>query len=283
MASTNMLSTHTALSNLTYVSFLSAYPHPAFILRSRNLAGKSGPSLDPIFGNSAFRALLFGPDAEMSEMALGTAFLRALVTVERCRAFTDWLEQGSTPLGKNNGETLLIEIRLSWTTLDAPPVRLDFTQTHLDDFIVCTTTPRSPLPRLAPKPNAPMGMRTSRLRRERDVSMQLSDFPQASQLYMTPSSSATPTPFSSIMRTIIPANSEGGSGESAPSSRSPERMQPEIFSSSLTSPGGMRQMVENHDWHETPLGPRSAWPASLKAAVSYVLASPYPVRALHLS
>lgn len=269
------------LTNFPYISFLFAYPQPAFILRSRKLAGKGAPSLRPVFGNHAFRSLLFGPDIDMSEQPLGLAFLNALGTVERAQQLTDWLERGSTRSGRNNGDILCLSIKPSWTTLDADPVQLDVTQTHMDGFIVCTTSPRSPLPRLAPQPHSPTNTRTSRLSRDRDVSMRLTDFQEASQLYMT-----LPIPFS-LIRTRKSGNGGGSSsgsgsgsaGSSAPSSRSPDRSHTDAFTKSpSTAPGEMKEMIENHDWHQTPLGPRSAWPASLRAAVSYVLASPYPVR-----
>ncbi|MGZ8287973.1 MAG: ATP-binding protein [Telluria sp.] len=39
----------------------------------------------------------------------------------------------------------------------------------------------------------------------------------------------------------------------------------------------MRTMIAAHDWHGTALGPREAWPAALRSAVSMILASKFPM------
>jgi signal transduction histidine kinase len=45
----------------------------------------------------------------------------------------------------------------------------------------------------------------------------------------------------------------------------------------LTSPGNLGQMILDHDWSKTPLGPIDGWPSSLRTAVSLMLSSRQPM------
>ena len=40
---------------------------------------------------------------------------------------------------------------------------------------------------------------------------------------------------------------------------------------------GLSQMITNHDWPATPLGPLASWPASLCTAVNICVASRFPM------
>lgn len=44
--------------------------------------------------------------------------------------------------------------------------------------------------------------------------------------------------------------------------------------------GAMADLIRDHDWASTPLGPIDAWPADLRFAVVAMLDSPYPTNVL---
>lgn len=215
--------------------------------------------LNPIFGNAPFRMLILGPEADTME--LGFAFLKALGSVGEAKDFAEWLDRGRTNM-KSRMETLVIQLKPFWTSLDSGPVSLEISQTVVEDYIVCTSTPRSPLPEYTSASRA-----TSPSRRTgRDFGMRIPNFP-LSPSQMNPTVSAmTPAAFSALMRT--PSSSSGQS------SRSPERTSDNL----VQNPGEvMKDMIENFDWKSTPLGPREQWSSALKVAVRYILAAPYPV------
>lgn len=248
-----------SLSNLPYISFLTAYPHPAFILHSKKQYGQSAPSLNPLFGNSAFRALFFGPDVDTNE--LGCEFMKALGTVERAQRFGEWLERARVD-SNLRCNTLIIELKLPWAAVDSSPVQLELSQTHMDDYVICTSTPRSPLPRYSSSSSS--GAKISH--RRRDVELKLQDFPLPPAQVNPSVASMTPSAFHTLMRT--PTSNSGQS------SRSPERSSDGFW---RVPSEEMKTVVENFEWHSTPLGPRSEWADDLKTAVNYVLAHPYPV------
>lgn len=249
----------TQLSDLPYISFLTAYPYPAFILNAKKQYGQGAATLNPIFGNPAFRSLLFGPDEETAE--LGYAFLKALDTVDRSQKLAYWLENGKRN-AKERQETLILEVKPSWTPLDASPVSLELTQTVIDEHIICTSTPRSPLPKYderrssTPGPNNRIG---------RDFNMRLSDLPPMPQ----PVNPAIPGTMPMSLATAPRSSSSCG-----PSSRSPER---NIEATAQSYGQEMKGMIESFNWHLTPLGPRHLWDPLLKATLSFILACPYPV------
>ncbi|THH05145.1 hypothetical protein EW145_g5011 [Phellinidium pouzarii] len=250
-----------SLANLPYISFLTAYPHPAFILHGKNKPGHSAPSLNPVFGNSAFRSLLFGPDSDTEEDT--HAFLKSLETVQRAESFGRWLDRARTD-PRACQETLTIEMKLSWTPVDAKPIFLELTQTVFNDYTVCTSTPRSPLPksRLS-APSVPDTNASSRI--GRDFNMRLLDLPLPPMQAPSNALAMLPASFSALIRTPQSVR---------PSSRSPVKLLDGI---TQKPEQGMKEMVENYSWHLTPLGPRSSWSSSLRIAVSYIVANPYPL------
>lgn len=250
-----------SLANLPYISFLTAYPHPAFILQGKSQPGHGAPSLNPVFGNPAFRSLLFGPDADTEEDI--RAFMKSLETVQRAESFGRWLDRARND-PRACHETLTIEMKLAWMPMDAKPVFLELTQTVFDDYTVCTSTPRSPLPKSRlPASVVPDTNASSRI--GRDFNMRLLDLPLPPMQVPSNAFALSPATFSALMRT---------SKSVGPSSRSPEKLLDGII---RKPEQGMKEMVENYNWHLTPLGPRSSWSPSLRMAVSYILANPYPV------
>ena len=254
-----------SLVHLPYIGFLTAYPHPAFIVPAKRRFGHAEPDINPVLGNPSFRALLLGPDADNSE--LGLAFLRSLQTAENADRFAQWLHAGRND-PTLRAKTLLIDLKPLWLALDAQPVKLDLSQTVLDDYVVCTSVPRTPIPKFTPVPSpAPTNVPTSTTRGRGDRGMRLPDFPPpAIQLHPNPAAMAADSS-SALMRTPT------ASGQS---SYSPERRL-EFTGPAQTQRDGMREMIENYDWHSTPLGPRSQWSTVLKASIKYMLAHPFPV------
>lgn len=249
----------TPLSDLPYIAFLTAYPHPAFILYGRKQYGQGAATLNPVFGNPAFRSLIFGPDEDTAE--LGFAFIKSLDSVEKAQKLAYWLEKGKRD-AKYREESLVIEVKPSWTPLDATPVLLELTQTIVDDFIVCTSTPRSPLPKYATRR---VSSTSPKNRIGRDFNMRIPDFSLASP-------QNNPGILGSISTSLTAIRNSTSSG--GPSSRSPERH----YDATVQKPGQeMKEMINTFNWHLTPLGPRHMWDPILKVALNFILAYPYPV------
>lgn len=254
-----------SLVHLPYIDFLTAYPHPAFIVQGKRRLGQAAPDINPVLGNPAFRSLLLGPDADTAE--LGHAFLRSLQTVENADRFAQWLYVARTDHSLRI-QTLVVKLRPSWIPLDSEPVVLEFSQTVLEDYTVCTSTPRSPLPKYTALPvQALPSASASMIPGRADRGMRIPDFPPPpTQLHPNPATMSADA-FSALMRTPT------GSGKS---SYSPERHL-EFSGPAHAQKGGMLEMIETYDWHLTPLGPRDKWSPVLKTAVKYMLAHPFPV------
>ncbi|KAI5119585.1 hypothetical protein M0805_006470 [Coniferiporia weirii] len=242
------------VADLSCISFLTAYPYPAFIIQAKHPAGHGARPLDPVFGNPAFRSLLLGRDSDTDE--LGRPFWKALRTIQQAESFSSWIDSARND-PKASQEMLVVEMSLSWAPMDANSVFLEFTQTAFDDYTVCTSTPRSPLPKAwLPSPASSSPSSSSRM--GRDFNMRFPDFPPPpSQAHLNPSLMGP---------AAYPAFTQ--------SSRSPEKP---LEGPSQEPEAGMREMIENYDWNLTPLGPRSSWSSTLQMAVSYVLTNPYPL------
>ncbi|KAI0320178.1 hypothetical protein OF83DRAFT_1281345 [Amylostereum chailletii] len=132
------------LTALPYLSFLSAYPHPAFVLSLTNLTTHGGPSLNPVFANPACRSMLLGPNASTAE--LDAAFTDSLSTAQQARRFTDWAFMSTNGSTSSTTETLIVDLTISWLPEESPSVQLELTQTLQGDFVVCTSIPRTESP-----------------------------------------------------------------------------------------------------------------------------------------
>lgn len=234
------------LSDLSCISFLAAYPQPAFIVQKSRHHDQTTPSINPIFGNSPFRKLLLGPDADSAE--LGVVFLRALETVEQAGRYSAWLELAKTATSDSNDDsiiaddvgTLHVQLRLAWLPLNAERVELELWRTPVEDYIVCTSALRSPVPKHVP----PTRTRTSSDSGRPDRGMRLPNFPPPLS-YSEPAR----TPTASLYESPV---LQSGSGQS------------------------MKEMVHNFAWENTPLGPRCQWSSALFSAVDYILCHPWP-------
>lgn len=253
------------LADLPYISFLSSYPHPAFILPTTRRPGQLVASLDPAFANAALRALLLGPDADTKDF--DKVFLKSISSVHQARALSAWAERGLTRHDLAE-ELFTISVTPGWTPEDMEPVQLELTRTLCDEFLVITSVPRSPLPHYVPLIRPARGFG----RPSRDFNMKLPDFPPPQALTLTTSAAAsasTPLASSSVQPQL-----RTGASESHLTLRSPER----IFELPSKRRGTMKDMIENFDWSKTSVGARETWPHSMRAVLSYLLNDPFPVR-----
>lgn len=154
-----------AISELPYVSFLLAYPHPAFLLPAVVAPGKLAPSLVPTWCNPMLVALLTGsrsvknsrpvtPDGQ-----LATSFVESLRSTE-VRRIGEWM--------MSDDPDILLTMRPLWIDQDHPDIQLQLTKTRLGKVWVVTSVPRSPLP---PIPSTPT---TIAQRRARDEDLRIS-------------------------------------------------------------------------------------------------------------
>ncbi|KAL5528950.1 hypothetical protein ACEPAG_4924 [Sanghuangporus baumii] len=255
-----------SIAHLPFVDFLTAYPHPAFIVEGRHRSDHVAPDLNPVLGNPSFRSLLLGPDADTAE--LGSSFLRALQTVEAVERFAAWLI-----IGRNDSQrqidTLEVTLRLSWAVIDAEPVVLELSQTILEDYTVCTSVPRSSLPKSMPAQSAVSSTSPVVTQRRAGWTMRLPDFPPPPTLLHS-STTSLPSDMFSVFTHTPTLDTQ--------SSHSPE-LQLETSSSVQDQgrTGAMRDMIENFDWDDTPLGPRREWSSILRMTVDYMLSHPFPM------
>ncbi|VDB99941.1 unnamed protein product [Peniophora sp. CBMAI 1063] len=233
-----------SLADQPYIAFLSAYPHPAFIL---SLASQTHPSFTPTFANAALRRVLLGPDARTSE--LGSSFQAALTSVEQARRLTNWAFPSDAGL-EQIASTITLEFIPQWMP-NPEPVVLEFSQTRVGDALICTSTPRSALP--------PSGTQTPM------------PFPESPAFgnYGTASNANTPPPFpqrySSDQSVVVRDYAKSPTGQ--------QWFETESFGRRAES---CVELLEGYPWEKTPLGPRKEWSDALIASVTYALSCPFP-------
>lgn len=118
-------SSEAALSDLPYISFLAAYPHPALILPAATTRGKERPSLHPVYANVAFCALVPGDAYELP----GYGFIQSFKKSDQIHSFGDWLFSSPLP-------TFALQLY---------DVELEVTKTRMNTFWVCTCVPKNPI------------------------------------------------------------------------------------------------------------------------------------------
>lgn len=154
-----------AISELPYVSFLLAYPHPAFLLPAVVAPGKLAPSLVPIWCNPMLVALLTGSRSVKNSRPvtpdgpLATSFVESLRSTE-VRRIGEWM--------MSDDPDVLLTMRPLWIDQDYPDIQLQLTKTRLGKVWAVTSLPRSPLP---PIPSTPT---TIAQRRARDEDLRIS-------------------------------------------------------------------------------------------------------------
>lgn len=223
------------------LSFLNAYPFPAWICNSLPTSGgRKGFELDPEWSNTAFDKLLGPRDMLLASLDGGEAIVRYGTWLEASDINTFavslqifWEEEDSTQAGGK----ITVELELARTI---------FTTHDGGLFIICTSVPRSKLP---------TGINTARYmekgsRKRKKKAFKLHDFPH---------------PIGGSRPISNPTSSTSGSistGEHLPSM--------------LGGRFGLAEMVARFPWDTSPLGPQKDWDPCLKQAVQLTLTAPYP-------
>ncbi|KAG8900968.1 hypothetical protein FRB99_005658 [Tulasnella sp. 403] len=241
--------------HLPCATFLEAYPYPAFVLNKKQ-TGKLAASLIPIWSNSAYRYLVFGPKANEPQNIAGGGLLEALPGtgfegLEEARKLANWVEL----LGEAADVPYLLELDPPWLPSDHPTIQLELTKTRIDPMWIITSTPRTPLPSHPPRPlvmDIPPEV-------ARSTSFAIAPGPEPSHSG-TESQSSRPTSPS-------PAN------PSRFRLLNPEKDPQRGF---FTAGTQMLEYMRNYPWDTHVLGPMDSWPQSLKTTVGAVMSSPYP-------
>ncbi|KAF8603915.1 hypothetical protein BDV93DRAFT_523067 [Ceratobasidium sp. AG-I] len=237
------------LGRVPLITFLDAYPEPAFIL-CINTSPHS--SLDFVYGNPSLHALLFGHDD--SGILNGSTFFAVLSTDEDIMWLSDPI-RGRTP-PSSLGDTHSIGIRPAWLPRDHTPIDLELTATPIDLPMTIPgvgSSSRSYVFTASPR-KAPMNLLRSEThletRRRRDSSLRLPDFPP---------------PSGSAGQRVRSRQSKSDS------SSWPSQATPALNEALLPS-----RLIETFPWETTSLGPKASWPTSLKLMVQYLMEKPIP-------
>ncbi|KAF8761295.1 His Kinase A (phosphoacceptor) domain [Rhizoctonia solani] len=250
-----MLASRDLLRHVPLISFLDAYPEPAFILCTNTLPHSS---LEFMYGNHALHSILFGHDD--TAVLDDQGFFSALISDQDVFWLGDPLGSRSpiTPHPSRTvaGDSRKITIRPDWLPRDHTPLDLELTPTPIDLPVIIPgvgSTTHSYVFIASPR-RAPMNLLRSEAHTElqlrRDPGLRLTDFPPL------PSSSGT------RIRSRQ-SKSESTSWVSQPI--------PYVGVADLPS-----RMIETFPWEKTSLGPRESWPMTLKLMVKYLMEKPIP-------
>ncbi|ELU37250.1 histidine kinase [Rhizoctonia solani AG-1 IA] len=251
----SMLASRDLLRHVPLISFLDAYPEPAFILCTNTLPHSS---LEFMYGNHALHSILFGHDD--TAVLDDQGFFSALISDQDVFWLGDPLGSRSpiTPHPSRTvaGDSRKITIRPDWLPRDHTPLDLELTPTPIDLPVIIPgvgSTTHSYVFIASPR-RAPMNLLRSEAHTElqlrRDPGLRLTDFPPL------PSSSGT------RIRSRQ-SKSESTSWVSQPI--------PYVGVADLPS-----RMIETFPWEKTSLGPRESWPMTLKLMVKYLMEKPIP-------
>ncbi|KIO15896.1 hypothetical protein M407DRAFT_34488, partial [Tulasnella calospora MUT 4182] len=231
-------------------TFIEAYPYPAFVLNKR-VAGKHAASLIPIFSNTPFRNLVFGPKENEPQNIVGGGLLEALAGsgfegLENARRLGEWIEHGA------NKETtsFIVDLEPPWLGRTPNPIQLELIKTSVEAFWIITSVPRSQIPKYVPPP-----------KQQEDVLL--------TTLRALPSPPLDTKP-------LPPLPGWAGAPAYGKSLYEQQLIDKEPVFQRLTAGTKMRDFVKNYPWENHPLGPMELWPQILKSALSAVMAAPYP-------
>jgi len=213
--------------------FLKPYPYPAFVLETTQKGSRTAVQLEPIWSNPGYDALI-PPGSRLLSTLRHTAIV----------AFGSWAESSATD---QLPPTHLLKLDLDQIQPRHPKIELEVAKTELSGYLICTSTPRTPLPIKS--------FLASRFKRKRKClpnDMKLLDLPN-----MTFGANG-------------PAASASGSARSQSPSGVPTRVEPGFISTA--------HLMETFDWASTPLGPRETWPTELRTLIKYMNGNPHPVR-----
>lgn len=239
------------LDRVPLITFLDAYPEPAFILCT-NTSPHS--SLDFIYGNRSLHTLLFGHDD--SGVLNGSSFFAVISTDEDLVWLSDPIRGG--PHASSARATESIGIRPAWLPRDHTAIDLELTATAIDLPMTIPgvgSSSRSYVFTASPR-KAPMNLLRSEThletRRRRDSTLRLPDFP----------------PPSGTAGQRVRSRQSKSESTSWPSQATPALNEDELPS----------RLVETFPWETTSLGPKESWPMSLKLMVQYLMEKPISVR-----
>ncbi|KDN33453.1 hypothetical protein RSAG8_13455, partial [Rhizoctonia solani AG-8 WAC10335] len=251
-----MLASRELLQHASLISFLDAYPEPAFILSTNTLPHSS---LEFMYGYHALHTILFGHDD--TAILDDQSFFSALTSDQDVFWLADPLGIRSplTPHTPRSsvGDSHTISIRPDWLPRDHTPLDIELTPTPIDLPVIIpgigSTTQSyafTATPRRTPLNLFFLRSETHTDHQRRDPGLRLSDFP--------------PPPAS----TGIHIQSRKSKSESTSWLSQPV---PAVGLADLPS-----QMIETYPWEETSLGPRESWPMTLKLMVRYLMEKPIP-------
>ncbi|CAE6460517.1 unnamed protein product, partial [Rhizoctonia solani] len=250
-----MLASRDLLQHVPLISFLDAYPEPAFILCTNTLPHSS---LEFMYGNHALHSILFGHDD--TAVLDDQSFFSALTSDQDVFWLGDPLGSRSplTPLPSRIavGDSRTISIRPDWLPRDHTPLDLELTPTPIDLPVIIPGVGSATYSYAftASPQKAPMKLLRSEAHTElqlrRDPGLRLSDFP--------------PLPSSSGTR----IRSRQSKSESTSLLSQPV---PPVSVADLPS-----RMMETFPWEKTSLGPRESWPMILKLMIKYLMEKPIP-------
>ncbi|CAE7221364.1 unnamed protein product [Rhizoctonia solani] len=248
-----MLATRELLQHAPLVSFLDAYPEPAFILCTNTLPHSS---LEFMYGNPALHAILFGHDD--TAILDDQSFFSALTSDQDVCWLADpvGIRSPLTPHTPRSvvGDSHTISIRPDWLPRDHTPLDLELIPTPIDLPVIIpgiSAATQSYVFTASPRP--PMNLLRSETHTEhqrRDPGLRLSDFP--------------PSP-ASIGNRVRSRKSK---------SESTSLLSQPILAASLAELPS--RMIETYPWEKTSLGPRDSWPVSLTVMVKYLMEKPIP-------
>ncbi|CAE6366411.1 unnamed protein product [Rhizoctonia solani] len=250
-----MLASRELLQHASLISFLDAYPEPAFILCTNALPHSS---LEFMYGNQALHAILFGHDD--TAILDDQSFFSALTSDQDVFWLADPLGSHSpiTPLTPRSsvGDSHTITIRPDWLPRDHTPLDLELTPTLIDLPVIIPgvgSTTHSYVFTASPR-KVPMNLYLLRSEthtdQRRDPGLRLSDFPPP------------PASVGTHVRSRK-SKSESTSWLSQP--------QPPMNLVELPS-----RMIETYPWEKTAIGPKESWPMTLKVMVKYLMEKPVP-------
>lgn len=245
-----MSTSRAMLGRVSLITFLDAYPEPAFIICT-NTSPHS--SLDFVYGNPSLYALLFGHDD--SGVLNGSTFFGVLSTDDDIIWLSDPIRGRSPPTSVGN--THSIGIRPAWLPRDHTAIDLELTATPIDLPMTIPgvgSSSRSYVFTASPR-KAPMNLLRSEThletRRRRDSSMRLPDFP--------------------------PPSGSAGQRVRSRQSKSESTSWPSQATSALNEELLPSRLIDAFPWETTSLGPKESWPMSLKLMVQYLMEKPIPV------
>lgn len=296
-----MTSTVAFTGDSPYVTFLAAYPFPAFVLDGRHHWAKLGTALQPVYGNSSYVRLVLGPEEASPNFPFG-GLVESLLDIDEARRLSAWIQSSANVAhqppeapGTIPKHSILLSLRPPWLPADHPVVQLDVTKTYMDGFWVCTSVPRADLPTFTTPTTPHAASPSTETHRKISPKLKIPNFPPPPAFTLaTPSPqqsgihNAKPGDFmSALARSPSPyaaaeSNSQANTGVvpgslPGPSSLTQEATQPIAVVPPAIRPGEMQRKVDTFAWEKTALGPKTGWSQALKTALSICLNSPSSV------